>query len=113
MIAQFLIDCGLHKYYQIDELRECILQHIANGTLTTLYDDKGIYAVARYDLEQGDVAYVIDVGIREDRRSAETLRELIKESVKYHPNYKYLRFERGMKNKPFKVIAINKFLKEK
>jgi hypothetical protein len=113
MIAQFIVDNGLNRFGSIEKLRECIVKHLEYGTLTTLYDDKGLYAVARYNLEPDDVAYVIDVVIREDRRSPETLKELIRESVRYHPTYKYLKFERGLKNKPFKIIPINKFLKGK
>jgi hypothetical protein len=113
MIAQFMVDCGLPYEHSLDILRWVILKHIEYGTLTTLYDEKGLYAVARFDLEPNDIAYVIDVAIREDRRSQETLKELIRESVAHYPKLKYLRFERGLKNKPFVTIPIKKFLKEK
>jgi hypothetical protein len=113
MIAQFLIDCGLEKQENINELREKILKHLEYGTLTTLYDDKGLYAVARYNLEDNGIAFIIDVGIRKDKRYSFALKELVRESWLRYPNYKYLKFERGLKDKRVRLIPISRFLKEK
>lgn len=112
MIAQFLKDCGLHKCVSIDKLREIIRVHLKYNTLVTLYDDKGLYAVTRFNVSD-KVAIVLDSAVREDRRGKKALADMIRVGRDYYPKLKYLKFERGLKNKPMKLVNIKKFLKEK
>jgi len=111
MIAQFLIDNGLHKTCCIDTLRETIQKHLEYNTLVTLYDDKGLYAVGRFNVVD-KVAVVIDVAVREDRRGKQPLVDIIKEGVMRFPTVKYLKFERVLKNKPMHLVKISKLIKE-
>jgi hypothetical protein len=111
MIAQFLHDNGLQLEIDIEKLREVIQQHIKYNTLITLYDDKGLYAVARFNIID-KVAVILDTAIRKDRRSKEVLRDMIREGLMRFPKVKSIKFERVLKHKPFVVIPIKKFLKE-
>jgi len=112
MIAQFLKDCGLHENTDIEELREIIRIHLYYGTLITFYDEQGLYAVGRFNISD-KVAIILDVGVRKDRRFTKVLQQMIKEGLIRFPKIKYLKFERGLKNKPMKLVNIKKFLKEK
>lgn len=111
MIAQFIKDCGLHKLTEIEKLREIIQQHLEYGTLVTLYDTKGLYAVARFNIDD-KVAIILDTAIRADKRDGQALKTMIKEGLLRFPQCKYLKFERGLKNKPMHLVKISKFIKE-
>lgn len=111
MIAQFLIDNGLHNTASIDKLRSAIQQHLLYGTLITLYDEQGLYAVTRFNVSD-KVAVVLDSVVRKDKRSKQVLVDMIKEGLLRFPNLKYLKFERALKNKPMHLIKISKFIKE-
>lgn len=111
MIAQFLKDCGLHKDEDINVLRGIIQKHLEYNTLITLYDEVGLYAVARFNVSD-KVAVVLDVAVRKDKRYKNVLVELIKNGMLHFPFIKYLKFERCLKGKPFKIIPIKRFLKE-
>jgi len=112
MIAQFFHDNGLCTHIDIDTLRGIIRQHLEYGTLITLYDDKGLYAVTRFNVDD-KVCLVIDLAVRKDRRNPQVLKDMIREGLLRFPDIKYLKFERALKNKPFKLVNIKKFLKEK
>jgi len=112
MIAQFLHDNGLQLQTDVNALRDIILKHIEYGTIVTLYDENGLYAVARFNTD-GKVAFVLDTAIRVDKRDGNTLKTLIKEGLLRFPKVKYLKFERALKNRKMNIIKIKKFLKEK
>jgi hypothetical protein len=109
MIAKFLQDCGLHKDTDINMLREVIQKHLEYGTIITLYDEVGLYAVARFNIAD-KVAVILDVAVRKDKRYKNILVELIKEGMLHFPGCEYLKFERCIKGKPFKIIPIKRFL---
>ena len=79
-IAEFIKDCGLHANTDIETLREIIKQHLDYNTLVTLYDDKGLYAVTRFNTD-GKVAVIIDSCVRKDRRCKQVLVDMIKEGI--------------------------------
>ena len=111
MIAQFLHDNGLALQYDIETLRSVIQQHLLYNTLVTLYDEKGLYAVTRFNIVD-KVCIVIDSAVREDKRNPQVLKDMIKEGLLRYPNTKYLKFERVLKNKPMHLVRISKFIKE-
>ena len=87
-----------------ETLTRSILKHIHYGTIIVLKDEKGIYAVARWDIE-GEVAHVFQVVLRPDRRNQRLIRVLVMMGISKFPSVKYLKYER--------VYKITKFLKEK
>ena len=112
--AEFIIVYGEGLYHPkaYRELYRAIQTHSRFHTLTTLTDCKGIYAVARWNIED-TVAHVIDVVIRPDKRSKQTLKRLIDTSKKKFSYLTHIRFERGKKvNKNMRLIKLDK-LKEK
>ena len=111
MIAQFLHDNGLALQYDIETLRSVIQQHLLYNTLVTLYDDKGLYAVTRFNIID-KVCIVIDSAVRKDKRNPQVLKDMIKEGLLRYPHTKYLKFERALKNKPMHLVKISKFIKE-
>jgi hypothetical protein len=111
MIAQFLHDNGLALQTDINTLRSVIQKHLEYNTLVTLYDEQGLYAVTRFNISD-KVCVVLDSAVRKDRRSKQVLIDMIKEGLLRFPQVKYLKFERVLKNKPFKIVKIKKFLKE-
>ena len=112
MIAKFIQDNGLHKDEDIEKIRDCVYKHLMFGTLVTLYDKKGLYAVTLFNVD-GKVAIILDTVVRKDKRSPQVLKDMIKEGLLRFPKCKYLKFERALKNKPMHLVNINKFLKEK
>jgi len=111
MIAQFLQDNGLALQTDIETLRSVIQKHLEYGTLVTLYDEQGIYAVGRFNIDD-KVAVILDVAVRKDKRYTHALQTMIKEGLIRFPKVKYLKFERGLKNKPMHLVKISKFIKE-
>lgn len=111
MIAQFLQDNGLQRLTSIDVLRDVIQKHLEYGTLITLYDEQGLYAVGRFNIND-KVAIILDVAVRKDKRFKHELQTMIKEGLIRFPRVKYLKFERGLKNKPMHLVKISKFIKE-
>jgi len=109
-IAQFLIDNGLYSQMRYTGLAEAIKGHIKHKTLLVIGD---IDAVARWNMDTTDVAYVIDVAVSKDKRFLKYLKLLIQKGMKRFPRTKYLRFERGLKGKKMKLVKVSRFLKEK
>jgi len=111
--AQFLIDNKLYKQDQLQLVSDLLEGHERWNTLTVLKDLKGIYGLARWNVETIELAHVIDVAIRKDKRRTKVLKQLIKLGINKFPAVKYIRFERGFKKKKhFRTLAINKIIKE-
>lgn len=114
LLAEFIIAYGQGLYYPTHYARlwRVLDKHKGFNTLTTLNDCKGVYAVARWNIED-TVAHVIDVVIRPDKRSPQTLKELIRKSHERFPYLTHIRFERAKKvNNKMRLRRLDK-LKEK
>lgn len=108
-IAKFIVDeLGGNTDTLIYQLRK----HSEYGTLLVFRDDKGIYAVARWNIDL-DIAYIIDAVIRKDKRGIGVIKEMAEWGRKRFPYVNYLRYERGAKGQKMNIYKINKFLKEK
>lgn len=112
--AEFIIVYGQGLYHPSDYAR---LWHVYNkhkefNTLTILTDWKGIYAVARWNIDD-TVAHVLDVVIRPDRRNPKTIKQLIKASRDKFLYLTHIRYERVLKkNNRMRLKKLDK-LKEK
>ena len=111
--AQFLIDNGLYKQDQLELVKGLLEGHLQHNTLLVLKDFRGIYAICRWNMDTVDVAHIIDVAVRKDKRYRNILVKLINEGLKCFPLAKYLRFKRGFKHKKLKLIPINRFKENK
>lgn len=112
--AEFIIvhGQGLYTPDAYKKLFYVTNKHKAYNTLTVLEDEQGIYAIARFNIED-TVARVMDVVIRPDKRNKRVLKELIKQSWAKFPSLTHIRFERGMRaNSQMRLISLKK-LKEK
>lgn len=102
---------ALYKESQRSELFDEIEKHNKYGTLCVIYDDKGIKCVGRWNTKDWVTFYVIDVIIRKGLERHGILKEMILWGKKRFPTFQYILFERGLKNKGFRIYNINRMLK--
>lgn len=108
-IVDFIITEGEGLYGEIHRkgLLEALVGHLKYGTLITLTDDKGVYALVRLNIDELGTPHVINAVIRKDKRGTETLKDLIRKGREQFPNTKYITFRRGKKYHNRKIHHID------
>jgi hypothetical protein len=105
---------GQMDNYNDELLRGIILTHIGFDTCIIDYDDKGFVAFCRWNIF-GSLARILEVIVREDKRSPKILKKLIIKGLKMWPNVTLLQWQRGRKypNKSYKIYTIEQLLRGK
>lgn len=100
------------KLYPRDELTRAINKHIEFETITTMSDEKGLYAVMRYNLIN-ECVYILDLVVRDDMERANVIKWITAKTWHKHPHLKFFKFNRAFKypTRPQRAYSISKLLK--
>ncbi len=114
-LTDFLIK--YHKYEDKEIVKEYVAQHLKYGTIDWATDENDeIVAVVRWNMsEDGTVAYILELSIREDLRGRKIGSDFIVKALVRFPQLEWLEFGRWMKEHKNKrrKLNINKFLKKR
>lgn len=90
-------------------------QHVNYKTLMVIRDPvDGIVAICRWNvLPTGMDAHIMDIVIHPHWRKEYLMKRMLLRGLTMYPNVKYLIFERRLKNKPFKKVAVKWLLKRR
>lgn len=95
-----------------DTIARYIKLHLQYKTCAILWDDRGIKALARWNIN-GDTVHILDTIIREDCRNGGVIKELLKCGMCFYPMYpqvKFVKWERERKypEKKGKVFEVRR-----
>jgi len=114
-IVDFIQENGgsIYENYNRLLLKDYIQKHIDYGTFLSVSDKQGLTAVARWNWENKDTAWILDVIIRKDARSFYSLKGLLMLGIQRNPSCKYIKFERQGKypGRDFRTYKVKDLLR--
>ena len=105
---------GLYSQIHEKELKAVIAKHIEYKTALVLRDKKEIAAVARWNWQDEQTAFLLDVIIKKSYRSYRFVLQMIAMGISKNPACKYLMLERGRKvNSRMRTYKVSNLLKRR
>lgn len=97
------------------EIRNSIEQHLTNASIDYATDESGeVIGVCIWDVpNNGKIAHIYDLHIREDWRNKELGKHFLRRGLKMWKNVTHLEFKRGKRNEKKRLIPIEYFLNNK
>lgn len=108
-IVNFILKHMPYLMTQREELMDALVKHIEYKTCLVINDRNGIVAVCLWNFD-GETIDVLTACIRDDLRRNQFVKYLIAQGLIFHPQAKFISWERAIKTKKKFKFEINKIL---
>lgn len=114
-LVHFLVSFYAYKYEDAKYIRQILFEHAVYNTLMIVRDkDEKVIAVARWNiLPTLKDLLVLDLVIHPKYRRTEMNHRMILRALEMYPEVKYIIYERRDKNKKFRKVPVQRFLKRR
>ena len=116
-LIDFAITNGEGRYTNInrEDMAKALSLHFAYGTIMVITDPKGLLAIARWNWVDIKTVHILDVIIRKDSRSTQSLKGLLTIAIQKHPQCERITFQRQIKTgkETFKTYKVKDFLRRR